>query len=106
MGPEVGEVVGAGVGDDGVPDDGLVGGIDPSFRGGPLGRHVDKDLLGVPCEQRRQVGVEGELDDGVLLLLRAVVVGAALDSGMGVSSPNRLGSQGNMRRRTLGYLWA
>lgn len=45
---EVGEVVGAGVGNDGVPDDGLVGGVDAGPLRRPLGRHVDEDLLGVP----------------------------------------------------------
>lgn len=78
------EVVGAGRRDDAVPDDGLVGLV--GGRGarlgydGPFGRYVDKDLLRVPREQRRQVCVERELDDGILLLLAAVVVGAALDS--------------------------
>jgi hypothetical protein len=70
-------VVGARVGDDGVPDDSLVGGI---ARAGPLGGDVDEELLSVPCEEGRKVGFEGELDDGILLLLGAVVMRPTLDA--------------------------
>jgi len=42
-------------------------------RGRVVGDEVDKDLLGVPVEQRAEVGVEVELDKGVL-----AVVGAGL----------------------------
>ncbi len=85
-GPDVLQVVGAGVGDDAVPDDGLVRGVGrrpvrAGGGGGPLGRHVDKHLLRVPREEAREVGVEAELDDGVLLLLAAVVVRTAADAG-------------------------
>lgn len=73
-------MVGARGGDDVVPDDGLVGGVGAAARRGPLGRHVDEDLLGVPGEERGQVGVHRELDDGVFLLLAAVVVGTTADS--------------------------
>lgn len=78
-GAQVAQVVGARARDDAVPDDGLVG-LVRAGGGGPLGRDVDEELLGVPREQRRKVRVERELDDGVLLLLRAVVVRPALDS--------------------------
>lgn len=71
------QVVGARVGDDGVPDDSLVGGI---ARAWPLGGDVDEELLGVPCEEGRKVGFEGELDDGVLLLLGAIVMRTTLDA--------------------------
>lgn len=70
-------MVGAGARDDVVPDDGLVGGV---FRAGPFGGYVDEDLLGVPGEERGEVGVEGELDDGVFFLFRAVVMRTASDS--------------------------
>ena len=76
-GPNILEVVCAGVRDDGVPDDGLVGVI---VGRGPLGGDVDEELLGVPCEQGREICVEGELDDGVFFLLGGVVMWAALDS--------------------------
>lgn len=71
------QVVGTRVGDDGVPDDSLVGGIAGAW---PLGSDVDEELLSVPCEEGREVGFEGELDDGVLLLLGAVVVRTTLDT--------------------------
>ena len=73
-------MVGAWVGDDLVPDDSLVGSVDARLWGGPFGRHVDEDLLSVPCEEGGQIGVKGELDDSVLLLLGAIVVRSALDS--------------------------
>jgi hypothetical protein len=38
-------------------------------------------LLGVPGEERGEVGVEGEADDGVFFFFGGVVVGAAADSG-------------------------
>ena len=74
-------MVRAGTGDDGVPDDGLVGRVGRARAVGPLGRHVDEDLLRVPGEERAEVGVEAELNDGVLFLLGGVVVRAAADSG-------------------------
>jgi hypothetical protein len=77
---EVGQVVGARARDDGVPDDGLVRLVHVAVAGGPLGRHVDEHLFRVPREQRREVGVERELDYGIFLLLGAVVVRPALDS--------------------------
>jgi hypothetical protein len=78
-GANVGQVVRRGARDDGVPDDGAVG-LVLLVRGRPLGRHVDEELLGVPGEERREVRVERELDDGVLLLLGRVVVRSSLDS--------------------------
>lgn len=81
-GADVGQVVRGRGGDDGVPDDGAVG-LVLGPRGLPLGGHVDEELLRVPGEERREVGVERELDDGVLLLLGRVVVRAALDSVKG-----------------------
>lgn len=82
-GPDVGEVVGAGRRDDGVPDDGAVGGLGAlgGVGVGPLGRDVDEELLRVPGEEGGEVGVEGEADGGVLFLFGGVVVGAALVSG-------------------------
>lgn len=115
-GAQVGQVVGRRAGDDAIPDDGLVGGITvvvavvglvSSSRRlvlflllGPLGRDVDKDLLGVPREQARQVGVETELDDGVLFFFCRVVVRAALDD----LHVGRLegGHAGSARRREVG----
>jgi hypothetical protein len=77
---EVCEVVGARTGDDGVPDYGLVGRVVRASRVGPLGRHVDEDLLRVPGEERAEVGVEAELYDGVFFFLGRVIVWAAADS--------------------------
>lgn len=79
-------MVGARARDDGVPDDGLVGLVRVVVSGAvirgsssrPLGRHVDEELLGVPREQRREVGVERELDHGVFFPLVAVVMRLAL----------------------------
>lgn len=83
-GADVGQVVGRRARDDTVPDDGLVrrilaGGPAGLACVGPLSGDVHKDLLGVPREETGQVGVEAELDDGVLLLFGRVVVGSALD---------------------------
>lgn len=80
-GPDVREVVGAGGRDDGVPDHGRVGLV---RGGGPVGGHVDEDLLGVPGEEGREVGVERELDDGVFFFLGAVVVRPAFYAVWGV----------------------
>ena len=69
-----------------VPDNGLVGGGVTGDGGAigcgrrPFGRNVDEELLGVPCEQGRQIGVKGELYDGVFFLLAAVVVRTSADS--------------------------
>ena len=83
-GPQVAEVVGAGARDDLVPDDGLARAVGVlAARIGPLGRDVDKDLLGVPGEEAREVGVEGEADDGVFFLFGAVVVRPAFDTVVG-----------------------
>jgi len=81
---DVGQVVGARARDDGVPDDSLVRLVHVvagTGRGrGPLGRHVDEDLFRVPREQRREIGVERELDYGIFLFLGAVVVRSTSDS--------------------------
>lgn len=77
--PDVGQVVGARRRDDGVPDDGAAGLVRRRGRR-PLGGHVDEELLGVPGEQRREVGVQRELDDCVFLLPGRVVVRPAFDS--------------------------
>lgn len=70
-------MVGAGVGDDAVPDDGgVVGVAGPA----PVGGDVDEELLCVPCEERGEVCLEGEADDGVFFLFGGVVVGSALDT--------------------------
>lgn len=81
------EVVGARVGDDGIPDDGRVGHIVGSR---PFGSNIDEDLLRVPVEEAREVGVEGEADDGVLFLLGGVVVRAALNAIMEILLSARL----------------
>lgn len=74
-------MVGTGGGDNGVPDHGLVGRIRLCVVGGwPLSAYVDEDLLGVPCEERGEVGVEGKVDDGVFFLFAAVVVRSASDT--------------------------
>lgn len=70
--------------DDRVPDHGLVhqlrsGGI------GPAGGHPDEHLLGVPVEERGEIGRERELDHGVFFFARAVVVGTAADAAGAVS---------------------
>lgn len=65
------EVIGAGARDDGIPND---RGISDIFAGRPLGGDVYEDLLCIPGEEARQIGVEGEPDNGVLLLLGAVVM--------------------------------
>lgn len=72
----------AGAGDDLVPDDSLVGGVGGRACAGigPLCGDVDEDLLGIPtAEEGGEVGLEGELDDGVFLLGGGVVVRTALD---------------------------
>ena len=73
-GADVGQVVGARARDDAVPDDGAVGRVVVGAAARPLGRHVDEELLCVPGEEGGQVCVQRELDDGVFLLLRGVVV--------------------------------
>lgn len=81
-GAVLGQVVCRRARDDAVPDDRLVRRVPttatvPIIR--PLSRNVHEHLLGIPREQARQVGVEAELDDGVLFLFRGVVVRPALD---------------------------
>ena len=66
----------------------------------PLGGDVDEELLGVPCEERGEVGVEGELDDGVFFLFGAVVMGTTLDSA---ALPLASGLLGGWRRRGTSY---
>lgn len=58
MGAKVAEVIGAGAGNDGVPDNGFVGSVGAGLGAGPLRRHVDEKLLSVPCEERGQIGVQ------------------------------------------------
>lgn len=70
-------MVGAGVGNDAIPDDGRVGVV---LLAGPVGSDVYKHLLGVPCEEARKVGFEGESQNRVFLLLGGVVMRAALDT--------------------------
>lgn len=71
-------MVGAGRGDDAIPDDGLIGRVCCRVVGRwPLSRYVDEDLLGVPCEERGEVGIEREVDDGVFFLFAGVVVRSA-----------------------------
>lgn len=90
-GADIGQVVGAWARDDGVPDDGLVRLVRAAVAytrardHGPLGRDVDEELLRVPGEQRREVRVQRELDDGVFLLLRAVVVRPAFHPARGIA---------------------
>ena len=75
-------MVGAGVGDDAVPDDGgVVGIVGP----GPVCGDVYEELLGVPCEERGEVCFEGEADDGVFFLLGGVVVGSTFDAVFGLA---------------------
>lgn len=71
-GSDVGEVVRAGGRDDAVPDHGAVGLVLDGR--GPFCRHIDEKLLGVPREERGEVRVEREFDDGVFFLLGRVVV--------------------------------
>lgn len=74
-------MVGAGRGDDAVPDDGFVGRICLGVvEHWPLSRYVNKDLLGVPREERGEVGVEREVDDGVFFLFAGVVVRSTSDA--------------------------
>lgn len=61
-----------------VPNHGLVGRIVHPRR--PLSGYVHEQLLRVPRKERREVRLEGEFEDGVLLLLGAVVVRPALDN--------------------------
>lgn len=70
-------MVGAGVGDDAVPDD---GGVVDIARARPVCRYVYEELLCIPCKEGREVGFQREADDGILFLLRGVVVGSALDT--------------------------
>lgn len=72
------QVVGAGVGDDGIPNDSLVRLV--RVGGWPLSCDIDKKLFRIPSEERREIRLHGELDNGVFLFLGAVVVGTTLDS--------------------------
>jgi hypothetical protein len=67
-------VIGTGVGDDGIPDDGGVVGI---VGARPVRCYVYEELLCVPCEERGEICFQREANDGVLFLLRRVVVGTA-----------------------------
>jgi hypothetical protein len=71
------EMVGAGIRDDLVPDNSLVGRIVGS---GPLGSDIDKYLLSVPCEKASQIGIQVESNNCIFLLLGAVVVRSAFDT--------------------------
>lgn len=73
------EMIGAWVRDNRVPDDSLVGRISG---GRPFGGDVYEKLLGVPCEEGGEVGVERELDDSVFFLLGTIVMRATLDTGI------------------------
>lgn len=88
-------MVRAGRGDDLVPDYGLVG-VVLGAEGRPLCRHVDEYLLGVPGEEGREVGIEGELDDCVFFLFGRVVVRSPLDDleGGGLEEVHGGGSGG------------
>lgn len=46
----------------------------------PRRRYVDEELLGVPVEERGEVGGESEPDDGVFFFFSRIVVWAAFDS--------------------------
>lgn len=78
-GSNVQQVVGAGVGNDAVPDDGRVCAVVASAAR-PVGSDVDKEVLGVPGEEAGEVGFEREANDGVFFLFGAVVVRATFDS--------------------------
>ena len=71
------EMIGTGACNDLVPDDSLVCRV---VGAGPLGSDIDKDLLGVPCEESSQIGIQVESNDGIFLLLGTVVVRSALDA--------------------------
>lgn len=79
-GAKVAQMIRAGRRDDAVPYDGLVGLIGLCWLG-PLRRHVYKHLLRVPCKERRQVCLQGELEDGIFFFSRGVVVWAPFHSG-------------------------
>lgn len=76
-GANVLEMVGARIRDNTIPNDGRVCGV---LRARPFCCYVYEDFFRVPVEEAREIGVEGESNDGVLLLLGAVVVRAALDT--------------------------
>lgn len=71
------EMVGAGVRNDLVPDNSLVGRIVGSR---PLGGNIYEYLLSVPCEEASQIGVQVESNNCIFLLLGAVVVRSSLDT--------------------------
>lgn len=52
--------------------------------GGVGGVDVNEELLGVPVEERAQVGVEVEAELRILLTLGRVIVWAAFDAVFGV----------------------
>ena len=103
--PNVFQVVSAGIRDNAIPDDGRVGRI-LAWCARPLGRDVYEELLGVPREERRQIGVEGEFDDGILFLFGRVVVRPTLDAvgfPQSASLPLTHPTIAEGSRRTLGY---
>jgi hypothetical protein len=55
-------MVGAGVGDDAVPNDGFIGAVGGGLRVRPFSGNVDEYLLRVPGEEALKVCLEGELD--------------------------------------------
>lgn len=70
-------MVGAGIADNAVPDDGRVGGV---VGAGPVGGNVDKEVLCVPGEEAREVCLEREANHGIFFLFRAVVMRTAFDT--------------------------
>lgn len=86
-------MVGAGVADDAVPDDGRVCGV---VGAGPVGGNVDEEVLCVPGEEAGQVCLEGEANHGIFFLFRAVVMRTALDT-VGKAGQQMAPSEGRSR---------
>lgn len=64
-----------------IPNDGRICGLSSiGVLGAPFSRDVDEHLLCVPCEQRRQVGVQVEAHNRKLFFFPAIVVRATTDS--------------------------
>lgn len=85
-GPNVLQVVGTWIRNDAVPDDGRVGVIVGAW---PVCCDVYENLLRIPGEKRREVGFKRETNDGILLLLGAIVVRAAFDTAAHMSVNRR-----------------